>query len=667
MEYLLKASAVIAIFYILYKLFLQRETFFQTNRGYLLIGLLTSVLIPLIVIPIYIEYTPAVVEGVLSHTISPEVQQNINEGTVQQSSNEVTFDWWTFAVLIYAMGVTFFLAKLLIELASLKFLFSKHLYFKSGPYMLIETENDIPPFSFFNWIVYNPKRYAEEELQHILNHEKAHASQLHSIDIMLTQLACVLLWFNPLVWLYKKEVQQNLEFIADKKAQDFSSCEKSYQLILLKASVPQHKFLITNNFYNSQIKKRIIMLHKSKSKKVNAWKYSLVLPILALFLMSFNTKEIFIEKEVPEDFGDIPQLKASQQLNDIYDAIESNERLDETAKTEVSKAKNKAKTTIDIKPKATTVDQNSEPDTAGSISITVIDKNTTDAELDKIKDDLKKEGLTVKFKGVKRNSSGEITAIKIDAKSKNSNANYNVSSDDAINPVKIIYDTENESISIGNGHTRHGKHTVVYETHDGGAHAIHKSGTGNNTFVITETHDGDVVHEQDYKVVVKQRGRRGKGRTVRRSKNVEVISGDDDVVEIIVEEEPDQDVVEIIVEEDVDHDSDVIIVNGKRVDINEGKAEIIVKENGKNVWISSDGDDKDVIAIEDKDGNNNIYISGIEGDPLIIVDGKEVSREKFKSLNPKKIKTVTVLKDESAIEKYGDKGKNGVIIVKTKN
>ncbi|WP_299521395.1 M56 family metallopeptidase [Winogradskyella sp.] len=644
MEYLLKASAVIVIFYVLYKLFLQRETFFQTNRGYLLIGLLASVLLPLIVIPIYVEYTPTVMDSSILYINSPEVLEN---------PNEMAFDWIGLASIVYTFGAIFFLGKLLIELASLKLLFKKHRFFKNGSYIFIETENDIPPFSFFNWIVYNPKKYTREELQHILNHEKAHARELHSIDIILTQLSCVLLWFNPLIWLYKKEVQQNLEFIADKKAQDFSSCEKSYQLILLKASAPQHKYLTTNNFYNSQIKKRIIMLHKSKSKKANVWKYSLVLPILALFLMSFNTKEIFIEKERPKDSANTAQIEASNQLNDLYENLESKET--STLKTEeeeeATKVENNTKTTGKLTAKATSKSENSTSD-VGGISITIIDKNTTDAELDKIKADLKKDGLTLKFKSVKRNRSREITAIKIDAKSKNSNANYNISSDEAISPIKIVYDIENESISIGNGHSKHGKNTFVYETHKDGDYKIHKSGKGNNVYVITEEHDNDVDVVHESRVVVRNNGKKGKVKTVKRLKNVEVISGDDDVIEVIVE--------------DVDNDNIETIVIDSLEDVNV-KADIIIEEKGKNVWVSDDDETKSTIIIGDEDGDNNIYISGLNGEnPLYIVDGKEVSKEKFTKLNPKKIESVTVLKDESAIKKYGDKGKNGVIIVKTK-
>ncbi|WP_299113108.1 M56 family metallopeptidase [uncultured Winogradskyella sp.] len=644
MEYLLKASAVIFIFYTFYKLFLQRETFFQTNRLYLIIGLLTALLIPLIVIPIYIEYTPAIADNNVPIFVGAEVHQNVAEPT---------YDISQIIYAVYGIGLAFFLGKLLIELTSLKFLFNKHQYYKSGSYVLIETNNDIPPFSFFHWIVYNPKKYSKEELNHILNHEKAHAKELHSIDIVLTQLACVLFWFNPFVWFYKKEVQQNLEFIADKKAQDFSKCEKSYQLILLKSSVPNHKFLITNNFYNSQIKKRIIMLHKSKSKKLNAWKYLLILPVLALFLMSFNTKEIFVEIDEPADLSEVAPIEASAHLNNFYDTIEFDNKTEAKSKnhsatTSNNSHKNNSKLIAQTSPKA----QKNSSNKLGDISVIVISKNTSDADLDKIIDELKREGLTVKFKGVKRNSKGEITAIKIDAKSKKSNASYNVNSDEAIDPVKIVFDKDNNSISIGNENAKHGVHTYVYEAHTGGKHKISKSGSGNNVYVITEDYEYEDNKDHNTKVIVKSNGKKGKVKTIKRSKNIEVISGDDDMVEIIVEGEGDEE--------------ETIIVNGKKIHIAEGKENVVVKGRVKQAIAKSMNND-DVFIIELDDTKNKIFISDEDGkNPLFIIDDKEVSKDEISDLDPDDIESVTVLKDKSAIEKYGDKAKDGVVIIKTK-
>ena len=95
-----------------------------------------------------------------------------------------------------------------------------------------------------------------------------------------------------MVWLYKKELQQNLEFIADEKAQTVSDCKESYQRLLLKASVSNHPLALTNNFYNSLIKKRIIMLHKSKSKKLNQLKFLLTIPALGMIYYFKNYENV---------------------------------------------------------------------------------------------------------------------------------------------------------------------------------------------------------------------------------------------------------------------------------------------------------------------------------------------------------------------------------------
>ncbi|WP_282044374.1 M56 family metallopeptidase [Winogradskyella flava] len=643
MEYLLKTAAVLFIFYVFYKLFLQRETFFQTNRLYLLTGLITAVCLPFIIIPVYVEYTPIAIESILP----------TNDAIViQETSSEMSFNILQILYMLYGIGVIFFLTKLLIELTSLMLLFNRHQYYKSGSYILIETNNDIPPFSFFNWIVYNPKNYSENELTHILNHEKVHAKEMHSIDIMLSQLACIVFWFNPFTWLYKKEIQQNLEFIADKKAQRISECDKSYQLILLKSSIPNHKYIITNNFYNSQIKKRIIMLHKSNSSKIKAWKYSLILPILALFLMSFNTKEIFIEAESLKTISNSVQTEASSQLNSFYDTIDlqttneaDNEEHSAMKNTNQKKANKLMAQVIPQKQKnSSTIKTNT--------LISVIDKNTTDSELEKIKAHLEKEGLSVKIKGVKRNNNGEITAIKIDAKSKNSNAQYNINSDDTIEPIKIIYDAKSDSISIGNGHTRHGKHTYVYETHDdGGNYKIHKSTSGSNVLVISdeehEEHEHDDEHEHESRIIVRSNGKKSKVKRIKTNSKVHVISGDDD-----------DEVIEIIVDDEDNNNEETIIVNGKKVNIVKGK--------NKNTWVSKNGDEDNVIILQNAYDKNNLLISSNGKNPLYIVDGKEVSKRKFKDIDTDNIESVTVLKGENAIELYGKKGKDGVIIVKTK-
>ena len=148
------------------------------------------------------------------------------------------------------------------------------------------------PFSFFSYIVYNPALHTLEELEMILAHEEIHAGQRHSIDILITQIVLALHWCNPLAWLYKQSLEQNLEYIADAHAIQHINNPQQYQRTLVKVSSPSFKPALTNQFYQSFIKKRIVMLNTPQSRKHNLWKLALVLPLLSFFLYSFNVKEV---------------------------------------------------------------------------------------------------------------------------------------------------------------------------------------------------------------------------------------------------------------------------------------------------------------------------------------------------------------------------------------
>ncbi|MFD2824166.1 M56 family metallopeptidase [Lacinutrix iliipiscaria] len=577
MEYLLKASAVTALFYLCYTLFLKRDTFFESNRWFLLIGLISTICLPFIVIPIYIENT-----GVSEFIIS-------NNAVIEQPHLEDAFSFLTLIPYIYSIGFVFFLIKLSIEFISLFKLLNSHVTKTCGAIKYIETENAIPPFSFFNYIVYNPKHFNAIELEDILNHEKAHVKQWHSVDILLAQIATIIFWFNPFIWLYKKDIQQNLEFIADQNAQRISICEKSYQHLLLKATVKNQHLVLTNNFYNSLIKKRIVMLHKSKSNQLNVLKYALVIPLLALFLMSFNTKDVYVESE----------------------------------------------NTIAIAP-------------IGDIEIAIISKDFKDADLEKVKNEFKSKGVTLKFKGLKRNAAGEIIAIKIDAKSEKSSASFNTNSDEGIKPIKITYDSESNSISIGNGKVMHGKN-YYFSTADGKTkiHETHAKEKGRkHVYVISDDGEDDDAHEVEI-IIEDEHGnakKKGKVFTKKKSKVIHIDSDDDS-------------------EENV-----YIIKKGK--DGKDIKEEIILKGDGTHTWVEDedeDGSTYKIRTIGNKDKNRMLFIANENGSsPLVLIDDKESTTEAMEKLNPDNIEKMEILKGDNATSIYGEKGKDGVIIVTTK-
>ncbi|MGJ5642008.1 M56 family metallopeptidase [Formosa sp. S-31] len=428
MDYLLKGSGLIALFYLFYMLWLQKETFFNANRWFLLSGLALSIGMPLVVIPIYIE------------AASPILNLSAFK-VIAQPDSSYTFSVMEVLFIIYCLGVLFFSLRFILELNALKNFIKNQELNRHGRFQIAKTKENLAPFSFFNWIFYHPNTFTKDELIHIINHEKVHARQLHSIDILVAKIATIVFWFNPFIWFYKKALIQNLEFIADGNASEESKCTKTYQNLLLKTSLPAHQLALTNNFYNSLIKKRIIMLHKSNSSTINQFKYLFIVPLLAAFLMSFNTKTVY---KTP---ANTPHF-TSEKIGEF------------TA---------------------------------------VITKDDTDAQLDAIISSFQSQNVTLKIKHVKRNSNNEITKISIEAKSETSTVKFNSDSDNPIDPIKISFNSSTQNLQIFSAKQNSdivftsSKNANIVNTDSDNAFVIHTS-DGSNSFVIKKTGEDDKDH-----------------------------------------------------------------------------------------------------------------------------------------------------------------------------
>lgn len=349
--YLLKASGILAIFCLAYQLFLKKETFFAVNRHFLIFGILTAGLLPFVTIPNYIEIPSISFENEGAGSITGPIT-NVSQQT----------DWAEILFVAYLIGLTLLTTKFIIQLLALYKLMKSNKVEKQGKFYHVETNTNIAPFSFFNHIFYNPRLYSQNELSAIIKHEKAHSSQWHSIDVIVSHIITICTWMSPFSWLYQTNIKQNLEFLADKSAIKEIPSVKKYQYALLKVSGNQFCTPIVNNFYNSLIKKRIIMLNKSKSNKKNLFKIALILPALAIFLVSFNTRDVYIP--IDEESQLIPKSDVLFKMIEI-----------------------------------------------------TIDKNTTDKELIEIKKDLAKKGVDFSYTVV-HNSKKEIIDISIDFASK---------------------------------------------------------------------------------------------------------------------------------------------------------------------------------------------------------------------------------------------------------
>ena len=384
--YFFKASSLTALFFIAYYVLLRKETFFKSNRWFLLAGLFTSALLPLVIYKkiVWIDPAPQI----------PVSQINVSPLTIQYTPQPIPtppleINWLYIALLAYGAGILFFAIRFAIDLYKVYKMLNGKPVIKQGQFRLIDATDVQSPFSFFNYIVYNSATLQLLELESIISHEKVHSSQRHSLDILLAQLFCLAFWFNPIAWLYKRAISQNLEFIADAGAITFIDDKVAYQKTLLKITVQPECIAITNHFYQSLIKKRIVMINKPQSHRINSLKYGLVLPVLGAFISLFQIEVVAQEKENL-------QATTSYTVNSSF---------------------------------------------SESIDIT---KNDTDEQL-KAKASVLEYAFDadVKISNVKRNKKNEITCIKVAVKLKGQSKVYDVSSDKAITnfTVQIVGDS----------------------------------------------------------------------------------------------------------------------------------------------------------------------------------------------------------------------------------
>ncbi|QEE50965.1 hypothetical protein FUA48_15680 [Flavobacterium alkalisoli] len=329
--YALKASTLTALFYIAYLLLLKKETFFTANRWFLLSGLFTSALLPLAFYTktIIVKRTSTIYEAITYSVPQSEVTPII----IPQEEQAFTINWYYVALTIYLCGILVLLIKLFWDLYKIKRIIKGKPIIQEGQYKIVDNSSIKLPFSFFKYIVLNTSVLKLVELENILEHEKVHSRQKHSADMLLGQLFCIVFWFNPLAWLYKKVISQNLEFIADSETSKLVSDTTAYQKTLLKFTLQQDCIAITNHFYQSLIKKRIVMLNTPKSKRRNFIKYTLILPALTAFIMLFQIRTVAQEKIIPRDTTpqkEKPEIKGDMIAVEIKNDF-SNEALQREA------------------------------------------------------------------------------------------------------------------------------------------------------------------------------------------------------------------------------------------------------------------------------------------------------------------------------------------------
>ena len=282
--YLLKVNIAIALFLLFYRLFFSGDTFWKARRVYLIASVVIAFLYPLFSIQAWWNES-TVVHGLAVEYI--ELQE-----LVVTPANTVVFPWKSVLLTVYFSVVAGLLIRMLAQLLSIL-----RIHFRSQRIVIqgVKLHNlsvEITPFSFFGAIYLNPSLHSDEELRQILTHELAHVRQWHSLDVILAELLCVGFWMNPFMWMLRREIRQNLEYLADDKVVASGVDSRHYQYHLLRLSCHMPDFQLTNKFNISPLKKRIRMMNQPRSSKTTALKYLLIAP-LSFSLVVLSNAETF--------------------------------------------------------------------------------------------------------------------------------------------------------------------------------------------------------------------------------------------------------------------------------------------------------------------------------------------------------------------------------------
>jgi len=308
--YLLKSGACLLVFYLFYALFLEKENMHLYKRVYLLATIAASFIIPFITFTNYVE----IVEQITPLVMSQDTVTVPLPNEVESEPYLPMFLWGT-----YALGVLFFSIKFIKNITEIIIKVRNNPKEGNGGTTAILLEESIVPHTFFNFIFLNKSKYLANQIpKEVLFHEEAHANQKHSIDVLLIEVVQVIFWFNPIVYLLKRAIKLNHEFLADQAVLNHGANTKIYQQTLLAFSSNDYQLPLANAINYSSIKKRLTIMKTQTSKKKIWIRSFILLPVLVLLLFSFTTKETV---RINADYSKVSQRKATPKQVAEYNAL----------------------------------------------------------------------------------------------------------------------------------------------------------------------------------------------------------------------------------------------------------------------------------------------------------------------------------------------------------
>ena len=643
--FLFKVNIALVLFCMGYYLVLRHLTFYTLNRIYLVTAILFSSIYPWISIDGFMErhqQLTAPMQTVIMQWRAPA--ENLVKPLNQPN-------YWQWAEVVFWAGAALLAVRLVMQLVSLY-----RLYKSSEPgnvhnYAVRLIDGDVSPFSFWRSIYVNPAKLSPSDLEKVLEHEHVHVSEWHTLDILLAELSTIFYWFNPGIWLMKKAVRENVEFITDRKILQKGVDTKQYQYSLLSVSMAGTPNSLVNNFNISTIKKRIIMMNTKRSSRLNLSRYMFVAPAVIILLLVFSISKAGIAKK---GINTIKSLTSA--IKNVTISNDDRPIMHPASKQTGKVVAANIKTKINAKLKsADTIFAGKSKD--GKRTMLVTDSRSLDSigyiingtksaradllaldpgkvysiDMMSAKDakqfvDFTLDKPEILFATTDDSETGKKLKVRIDKSMRSG----------------VLAATMNKARNMataGSGDIAPVAANMVYSTAQTSSSDAAPAVSSSVAVYTTESSDAAPV-AATANIAYKASASIGSGRSYS------------------------------------NYTAKTVNINGKTVTVN-GSPVTAVRINGEDMapMVTLNGVEIDTLVSRDKRNHKNIvYLTKVRsndettidgpGDKLIIVDGKEV--RSLKNVAADDIKSITVLKNEAAEKRYGDKGKNGVILITTK-
>ncbi len=638
--YLLKVNGLLLFFWLFYRMFLKKETFYSFNRWYFLTTIAAAFIFPLVTFTqtIRIEEKPAV-EIPIFHV---NEQSSVPVKMIDQEPGLMEMFQWQ-DILFYTLSFTgIVLILICIFKISLLFFTIRRLPEIKGTNIRI-TNKEHNVYSFYQWIVVPENIFNWPDYQMVIDHENVHLNQKHTLDLILIELVAKVFWFNPLIKYFQKDLNINLEFLVDDiMVQKHEAV--SYQKSLLFVRNRNH-LTFTNAFSSSDLRKRIVQLNTLKSNPMKKFKILITAPILLLFFSAFQTETV----------AQVIRFSEQESFSDAF----------------------------------------------------TIDPDFSKKDLQSLKQDLKTRfGINLVINKVKYKN-GKINYLKYTLKKNSYKISGAVNANDAIKPLTITVNEGNREIPFSvEEHQGNSFHAYSFTTKGLSDTETKKDSDRSTLFFLNDKKSTkDEIADLDPKKIV----------SVHIDKNKTTINGadvsEDGIIRIVTTDGENGKTASEISLKDLTQDknsfkkiSNMYMVSVDDIEFDEDQLEKLDPKTIKSIYKITGANTKGKKAVlhlstgntnrkplrtilleaqnnvkEKGDGKliisngsatfNSVTALSLDIDKkqsfLYVIDGKEVSKEDFSKIEAKKIKNISILKDDSATKKYGDKAKEGVIEVTT--